>query len=223
MCGRLQGHAMDTVDQIYSDYLRSLLVGDRRRCKDVVVGLLDSKTSIRSLYEGLFKRSMYEVGRLWETGRISVATEHLATSVTESLLTLVYPQIFAAEHINKSAVISCVANEYHQIGGRMVADMFELSGWNGYFLGANTPFDALAKMIVDKKPDVVGLSLSVYFNMPKLLEATEAVRRVSPQVQIFVGGQAFQWADSAARANLPGVQVVDTLADLEVILHGAVG
>jgi hypothetical protein len=27
-----------------------------------------------------------------------------------------------------------VANEYHQIGGKMVADIFELNGWRGYFV-----------------------------------------------------------------------------------------
>jgi methanogenic corrinoid protein MtbC1 len=212
---------MKILEPVYASYLQGLLAGDRRLCREAVVRLLDAGTGVRELYESLFRRSMYEVGRLWETGRIPVATEHLATSITESLLTLVYPQIFAAEHADKSAVISCVANEYHQIGGRMVSDMFELNGWNGYFLGANTPADELTRMVGEKKPDLVGLSLSVYFHLPKLLEGIEAVQRVSPDIPILVGGQAFNWGEASEVRQIPGVRVITTLAVLETVLHGS--
>lgn len=39
------------------------------------------------MYQDLVQRSLYEVGELWERGHVSVATEHLATAITESLLT----------------------------------------------------------------------------------------------------------------------------------------
>ena len=66
-------------------------------------------------------------------------TEHLATAISESLLNLTYPRLFAQPRNGKSAVVTCVSNEYHQIGGKMVADIFELNGWRGHFLGANMP------------------------------------------------------------------------------------
>lgn len=202
-------------EAIYSDYLSNLLRGDSSACAETVRRLMDENLEVRELYTGLFQRSMYEVGELWETGRISVATEHLATSITESLMPLVYPAIFAREHLPRSAIVSCVADEYHQMGGRMVADILELNRWHGHFLGANTPLPDLQTMIDEKKPDLLALSVSIYFNMPNLTRAVEAVREVHPSLPIVVGGQAFRWGGEDIVRQHERVELIRSLAELE--------
>ena len=202
-------------EELYSHYLQGLLSGDKSRCLDIVRDLLDRDIAVKTLYLDLFQRSMYEVGSLWEMNKVSVAVEHLATCITESLFSLVYPCIFSAEHIGKKAIISCVANEYHQIGGKMVADMFELHGWDGYFLGANTPINALLQMIEDKQPDLVGLSLSIYFNMPNLYEVLDQLRTAFPQMPVIVGGQAFCWGGRDIGRRYAGVTHIASLNDLQ--------
>ena len=94
-----------------------------------------ASVGLKDLYVNLFQRALYQVGELWEHQRISVAVEHLATAITESLIALVQPQIFCGPRLNRSIIVACVADEYHQLGGRMVADMFELQGWAGIFWG----------------------------------------------------------------------------------------
>ncbi|MCA1785919.1 MAG: cobalamin-dependent protein, partial [Desulfobacteraceae bacterium] len=159
-------------ETLYQQYLALLLDGNRRECARIVQQLLDRDIDIQTLYNDLFQKSMYEVGRLWEFNRISVAKEHLVTAITEGLLNLVYPRLFEKVFVDsqneKKVVISCAANEFHQVGGKMVADIFELNGWDSQFLGANTPVDHMLAHIQDEKPDLVGLSVSVYFNMPAL-------------------------------------------------------
>ncbi|MBV5326804.1 MAG: cobalamin-dependent protein, partial [Chlorobium sp.] len=113
----------------------------------------------------LFQKSMYRVGELWEINEISVAREHLATTITESMLSITYPHLFTGLQSAKKAIISCTANEYHQLGGKMVADIFELHGWDTHFLGVNTPINELLACIDEIKPDLIGLSLAVYFNV----------------------------------------------------------
>ncbi len=202
-------------EELYSLYLQGLLSGDRSRCGDIVRDLLDRNVTVKTLYLDLFQRSMYEVGSLWEMNKVSVAVEHLATSITESLLTLAYPRIFSAEHVGKKAVISCVANEYHQIGGKMVADIFELHGWDGYFLGANTPINALLQMVQDKQPDLVGLSLSIFFNMPNLYNVLDQLRTAFPEMPVIVGGQAFRWGGRDIDKRYAGVTHIASLDDLQ--------
>ena len=148
-----------------------------------------------------------------------MAIEHLATAITESLLNLVYPAVFSAPHTNRSAVIACVANEYHQIGGKIVADLFELNGWHGYFLGANMPLEDLMQMIADHKPELVGLSLSVYLNMPNLLKVLDAVTSAYPELRVLVGGQAFRWGGSEALGAYANSIYVSSLSDLEALLQ----
>jgi len=173
------------------------------------------------LYENLFRDSLYEVGWLWETNQISVAVEHLATSVTEKMMTLVYPTIFSAEKIGKKAIITCTPHEFHQIGARMVADIFEMSGWDGYYLGANTPENDLFEMIKDKKPDVLGVSVSIYFNIRTMMELVEQVRVHYPDLHILLGGQAFQHGGHEIVQKLSNSTYIESLDQLKASIRGA--
>ncbi len=205
-------------EDLYQGYLKALLAGRRSECKDDVNHLLDKGAPLRDLYVKLFQRSMYEVGELWETNQITVANEHLATSVTESLLTVVYQDVFATERVGRKAVISCAANEFHQIGGKIVADMLEVNGWDAHFVGANTPVEDLVKHVGEVRPDMVGLSLSILSNMDHLKRCIEAVRSEFPNMDLLVGGQAFRWGGIDTIKQYSGTLVIASLDDLEKMI-----
>jgi MerR family transcriptional regulator, light-induced transcriptional regulator len=202
-------------ENLYNYYLSDLLAGKRSDCQKIVQELLDSGIEVKDLYSQLFQRSMYRVGELWENNRITVANEHLATSITESLLNLAYPAVFATERIGKKAVISCSANEFHQVGGKMVADILELNGWDGHFLGANTPPNDMAHFIQETRPDLVGLSLSILSNIDNLQRAIEVVRADFPNMDLLIGGQAFRWGGFDIIKRYAGTEYIPTLDELE--------
>ncbi|MCX6875227.1 MAG: cobalamin-dependent protein [Verrucomicrobia bacterium] len=208
--------------QAYRRYVDALVAGDWQRCRAEFEAWLGSGMELRTLYTDLIQRSLYEVGTLWESGRVSVATEHLATAITESLLNLVYPRLFTQPRRNRSAVVCCVANEFHQLGGKMVADLFELNGWRGYFLGANTPIRDLTDLLADKKPDVAVLSVTIYYGMDALLNAATEIRARFPALPILVGGQAFRWGGRERAEQITGVQYLPSLTELEAWMktHG---
>ena len=201
---------------IYEQYLAALLAGDRFKCASIVQGLNSEGVGLKELYANLFQRSLYQVGELWEQQRISVAVEHLATAITERLLTLVQTQLFSGPARDRSIIIACVADEYHHLGGRMVADLCELHGWRGHFLGANTPLPDLLQMIDDRKPSQIGLSLSIYFNLPGLLKALDALSVSYPDLPILVGGQAFRWGGLDAVQKFRNASYISSLDDLEI-------
>ena len=202
-------------EETYRRYLDGLLTNNRQECRVCFEQWLAATPDLRSVYDDLVRRSLYEVGELWEQGKISVATEHMATAISESLLNLTYPLLFAQPRNGKSAIVSCVANEYHQVGGRMVADIFELHGWRGYFLGANTPLPDLKEMIGEKNPDVVAFSLAIVLNLNRLLLAIDTVREAFPDVPILVGGQAIQLLKPEQVEIQPGVRAIKNLGELE--------
>lgn len=206
-------------EDVYLEYLASLLAGDRANCRRIVLELLAGTLDIRDLYLNLFHRSLYDVGDLWERHCASVAVEHLAAAITESLMNLAYPLLFARVHTGKSAIVACTANESHQIGCKMVADILELHGWHAYFLGANTPTPDLASMIEAKRPVIVALSLSLSDRFPDLFEALDMIRGRFPSVRILVGGQAFRHASANILVNYPGVACVPSLTALEALLQ----
>jgi len=199
-------------------YLGHLIEGRRARCQAIVEDLLDAESSLRELYVDLFQDSLYRVGTLWERGKISVATEHLATAITQRMMNLAYPRLFRATLSGRRALVACAADEYHQLGGQMVADLFELRGWDCDFLGADTPVSDLVQLIEQRQPEVVGLSISVYFNLPPLLAAIDGVRAVDEALPILVGGQALRFGDLHPVAERPGVTIVRDWQQLEAWL-----
>lgn len=205
----------------YRSFLDNLIHGRRRPCQECVSELLERGVAIRHLYVDLFQRALYEVGTLWEANRISVATEHVATSIVESLFTLVYPHLFTGEPARQKAIVACPADEFHQVGGKMVADIMELNGWNSLFLGANTPLSRLVDQVHTQKPALVGLSLSISYHLPRLVQALQKLRDHFPELPLLVGGQAFHWCGHAEVEAISNVQWVPDVKTLESILRSA--
>lgn len=207
-------------EQLYQNYLKVLLDGNREACFETVQSLLEQKINIKLLYTRLFQRSMVDVGLLWERSKISVAKEHLATCMTQNLMQLVYPTLFTDEHLEKTAIVTSAFNEYHQIGAQMVADIFEINGWHSYYLGANTPINDLNKLAQELKPNVIGISVSISFNLPNVVSSIEELRKHFPKTRMIVGGQAFLWGRNY-RYKLEQYPLVDcilTLDELETYL-----
>ena len=200
---------------IYLEYLSCLLEGDKEKCSAIIAHLLEQKTDIKELYTRVFKKSLYHVGKLWEMNKICVATEHLATSITECLMNFTYPVICEKERCSKKAVVSCVSKEFHQVGAKMASDIFELNGWNSYFLGANTPPGELFKLINEKQPDILGISVGFYMNIVRLADLIEKVQSKYPSLEIIVGGQAFEKNGTELLQQFSNVTYIPNLNVLE--------
>lgn len=176
----------------HKEFLHLLLSGNRLKCSELANNYLNNGVSIKILYETILKKALYEVGELWEYNKISVATEHLASAIVERILNELYIQIISSVKINKTVIVACVENEFHQIGIKMISDLFEMNGWNSYFLGANTPTNELISFSKTIKPDVFAISISIYFHLPELEKMILILRKEFPELPILVGGQAFR-------------------------------
>lgn len=176
----------------YTTFKEALLSGDRMNCIRIVNEHWNQNISLKDLYENMLKKALYDIGRLWEYNKISVATEHLASAIIETILNDLYLRSELKENCNKTVLTSCVENEYHQIGIKMISDIFEVNGWKTYFLGANTPISELIDFAKTTAPDYFAISLSIYYHFPILEEMIKEVRKSFPELPILVGGQAFQ-------------------------------
>lgn len=202
-------------DLFTRDFLQNLLKGNRANCSSIARQYLAQNPSIKDLYETVFKVALYEVGRLWETSQITVATEHMATAVTEGILNELFEQIVPQKKYNKKVVVTCVENEKHQVGIKMVADIFELKGWESFYLGTGIPISELIKFIRETQPDILAISLSVYFNFANLLKMLEILRSEFPNLQIILGGQAFSRTSDETILRLGNVLFLPDLYLLE--------
>ncbi|MBF0543030.1 MAG: cobalamin-dependent protein [Candidatus Riflebacteria bacterium] len=202
-------------ETLYLEYFKALSTGNIELCTQIVRELLENDIEIKNLYQSLFQRSLYQIGQMWEMNLCSVSVEHLATAITERMFSLVYPRIFFGYPKEKKVVISCIQGELHQIGARMVADIFEINKWDAIFLGANTPTDDLFNFISSKRPNAVGLSMSIYFHFPVLLEIIEKLYNNFPTLTIFVGGQGLKQTSSLDFGKNTGIIYLESLEKLE--------
>lgn len=207
------------VDNLVQDsFLKHLLLGDRKECANIVNALLDSKVPIQSIYEDLLKISLYKVGELWEQNKISVATEHLASAIVEAILNTIYLNIILKKNINKNVLLSCVENENHQIGIKMISDILEINGWNTYFLGSNTPTKDVLLFSKSISIDLIAISLSIYFHLPELLKLIHEFRTEFPNTPILVGGQAFKHGGLDEIAEIENIFYMPDINSTEVFL-----
>jgi len=205
--------------EIYERYVKSLLQGNKLTCSKIVQDL-KSDMIIKHIYEYLFKLSLYHIGELWEYNKISVAVEHMSTSITESIMNSLYEDISSEKFIDKKVIISSAEDEYHQIGGKMAADIFEQKGWDSYYLGANTPTLELIRFASDIKPDIIGISLTVYFHLSTLQKMIHAIQKELKNIPIIIGGQAFRHGSGTNLVNkFENVYFIESLDYLEKFIE----
>ncbi|MBF0204102.1 MAG: cobalamin-dependent protein, partial [Desulfamplus sp.] len=71
----------------------------------------------------------------------------------------------------------------------------------------------------ENKPDVVGLSLSIYFNMGILEKTIESIRKEFKSLKIIVGGQAFRFGGESVVKQYDGVTYIASLDELDKMIE----
>lgn len=190
----IEGNA--PVSLLAHQYLQALLRGERHIASRLVLDAVTRGTPVKEIYLGVFQPCQREIGRLWQTNQISVAQEHYCTAATQLVMSQLYPYIFAGDKGAGRMVATCIAAELHEIGVRMVADFFEMEGWDTFYLGANTPTDSVLSALAERQADVLGISATITYHVSEVERLIQAVR-ADPDcrdVLVLVGGYPFNLA-----------------------------
>ncbi len=174
-------------------FLRLLLGGERHAASRLILDAAESGVPVRDIYLHVFQPSQRELGRLWQTNRVSVAQEHYCTAATQLIMSQLYPRIFRTEKNGRRMVATSIAGELHEIGVRMVADFFEMGGWDTYYLGANSPAQGVLQAVAERDAQVLAVSATMTFHLravEDLIGAARAAARTR-DVKVLVGGYPF--------------------------------
>ncbi len=169
----------------------ALLKGSYRELQEIAIDTIKDARSLSDFYLKVVQPAMYEIGSLWQTGEISVAEEHLATSLMNRLMASTYSMIDTVlAHPRRKAIVICSQNEYHELGARILADLLELNGWNVSYLGANTPVSEVLNHLKKNTPFLLAVSVTMSFNLVHTKKLIQSVRFDSDLkgMKIMVGG-----------------------------------
>ncbi len=193
-------------------YVQALLAGERRAALNVALEALRAGMPLLDLYADVLQAAQYEIGRLWEANRISVADEHAATAVTQFVMAQLFDRIGAGSGARGRLVMTGVEGEYHQIGALMVSDMLEACGWNVRFLGTNLPARSIVHAVGEHEADCLGVSVTMAFNIATARRLVQEARaELGAALRVVIGGAALRhtgalWQELGADAYAPDVR-----------------
>ena len=203
-------------------YMEAALSGHRATALSLALECVDRGLSVLDLYHDLLQPVQYEIGRRWEANEISVAQEHMATAITQHVIAQLHSRLSVPAERRGRAVVTGVEGEVHQIGGSMVADVLESAGWDVRFLGSELPHRDILRAIEAHEPQVLGISATMLYNLPKVAALTADTRSLfGSEPRVVVGGGAFRtardaWrdlgADGFGRDLRDAIRVIDSLS-----------
>ncbi|PKL49141.1 MAG: hypothetical protein CVV42_07345 [Candidatus Riflebacteria bacterium HGW-Riflebacteria-2] len=175
---------------------------------------LNPGESLRRFYSDTMRPAMYEVGARWARGELTVADEHLATSLAQTVVANLQTRSVAGSGKRGRAIITAATNEQHDLGARMTAHAFESDGWEVIYLGANMPLSDLTHMTRRVKPRFIGISLAMPYHLHHVKRIIDTFKSDAElkQINILVGGLVFSMFAEAA-ACLPGALIVSDLEE----------
>jgi methanogenic corrinoid protein MtbC1 len=157
------------------------------------------------VYDGLLRDAMALVGERWESGRWSVAEEHLASRTLLRTLERLRPGLGPEGRVGPLAVLAGVAGEQHMIGLVCLEQALAEDGWTVANLGADLPAADLGTFVARNEVAVVCLSAANPARVGALADAVLEVRTAKPEVPVFVGGQVSAVPGLGATVGADGV------------------
>jgi MerR family transcriptional regulator, light-induced transcriptional regulator len=169
-----------------------LLKGDQDASWELIE--VERKASKDSLYiyENIITAAMRHIGHLWETNKITVADEHLATSTCDYVLARYNWQNGKDKKISsieKRAMFLCVENEQHYLGLKMASQLFSEYGWETKYHGPNLPLEYVKKAAKEWKPDAICLSFSILYHAENLRPYIKELEELPNHPAVIVGGR----------------------------------
>jgi MerR family transcriptional regulator, light-induced transcriptional regulator len=198
------------------DFETALLCGRQDDALKILHGCLDDGRGLVGFERSVIQPSLSSIGEKWQLNQVTVAQEHMASAIVQSVMTIGLLRSPPPLATGKRVMLACVAGNHHSIGLRMVCDAFQLSGWDVQYLGANVPTPSLIKQVHEWRPDLVGLSVS----FPQQLRvAREIISQLVEQLgdgrpAVIIGGLAINRFENLAERVGADAHGVDAQAAL---------
>jgi methanogenic corrinoid protein MtbC1 len=174
------------------DYIAACLDAENGDPIGLVMRAIDAGLRPEAAYCEVLLPAQREVGQLWHTGDFSVTEERLVSETTRRVMSLIAARFRPATPTGPTLLAASVAGNAHDIGLRVVADLFTLAGWRCIYLGANVPTEEIGTAASEYAVNLAVLTATLTPQLGTLGAAIDEIRRHSPETKVLVGGIAFE-------------------------------
>ena len=198
-------------------FLEALIAPDPERALSIVEGEMEKGEPFESVCLEIIQPALHEIGKLWQSAKVSVAQEHVATAICQNVLARIFRPGDRPSEPTRTLVASCPDGELHGLGLRMVADFAQRKGWKVHFLGTSVPLEHLRSFVESHGPEVVAISTSLSINLPSARDAFEVLAKLPRRPYLVAGGNAYAGREGPAATVGADAFAPDARTFLEVL------
>ena len=148
--------------------------------------------SAQDLLIRVLQPSLYEIGRLWETAKISVADEHRFTAVSTSIMELLFTKYPATKTFrsakNPKILLMLAEHNRHVLGLKMIEFLLAVNEIPTFALYPGLPPREVFTLCQEFKPSYVGISIALPQDLNSVVELRRLFDDAKQTTGIIVGG-----------------------------------
>ena len=174
-----------------------LVVGDDREARRLVEHLVADGVGMVSLIDDVLAPAMRLIGEEWASGLLTIATEHRATVIVETLLAANTPTPRGRRR--GVAVVASLSNDHHSLATSMAAVALREDNWRVHNLGADVPAEELTAFCNSNRIDLVVITV---INTGQSVSASEVAAALTVgETRVIVGGSGRTVRELVAEAR----------------------
>lgn len=132
---------------------------------------------------------MGKIGDKFEVGKAFIPDMLIAAKAMNAAMLHLKPYFESGEvELKGDFIIGTVAGDLHDIGKNIVRMVITGSGWNVIDLGSDVKPDKFVETLKEYPEAMVGMSALLTTTMMQMEVTTKAIKEVSPDTKVFVGG-----------------------------------
>lgn len=218
----LLGHQVEhkPVDIDKEDFkhdLIELLLDKNEKGFDDKMSYLFKNIKDSQLVEEIVKDVLKLVGSMWEKGEISVSEEHYFSGLFRDAISKNKSDL--KYYTEKTGIALASPNEEHTVGLELVASLLKQEGIRLFLLGRNVPYQSLAQMIEEVKPNFILFSITLTAHLNSLTSSIERLLSLdSYKGSIIIGGQSAKYLKHYFDSDR--VHIIDNTNDVYQIIGG---
>ena len=123
------------MNQYLENFKTALNAHDKDTCVRLIHEGLDANSfTLIEAYEDILSKAMIDVSSSQLDPRHKIWDEHVKTQIVRTVLESLYPRVMKTPEIlpTRRVALVCPEGEYHELGLRIIADYFRLSGYRPF-------------------------------------------------------------------------------------------
>ena len=149
------------------------------------------QSTIEKFYEKIMNPVMAKIGDMWSVGKLSIATEHVASNVAQSLVKIISDNHKKNKLDKGKVIITTPVGEDHCIACNVLESLLLSKGFTIFNLSPSTPAESLIQFIKTVRPTAILISITLEDNIKSGQRLAKKIHDTHKKLPIFVGGQAF--------------------------------